>query len=129
MNLKIEALLREREINWAEAFQSAYSVVEHWGCSNAERDALLGLNSPKDATDPLSEECKDRIHSILRIEKALITAFTNPQNIEGVELHTKMIHFRRIFADHSDPFSLQHLIVLYELAKKEADQYSSQLVG
>lgn len=77
-------------INHSVAFYLGSSILEKWGCTTAQKLAILGINKTdyhRFQTDPsavsLNTEQLERLSYIARIHQNLKVAFSNPDNIYG----------------------------------------------
>ena len=77
-------------INPSVAFKVAFNILEKWGCTALQKQAILGIKKgsfnryQKDLdTVSLSDDQLERISYITNIHQALRTVFSNPDNIYG----------------------------------------------
>ncbi len=77
-------------INHTTAFGLGANLLEKWGCTTAQKLAILGINKTdyhRFQTDPsavsLNTEQLERLSYVARIHQNLKVAFSNPDNIYG----------------------------------------------
>lgn len=77
-------------INPAAAFKMGNNILEKWGCSTTEKQAILGMSKSsfhryqKDAsTVSLSSDQLERLSYLANIHQALRVVFSNPDNVYG----------------------------------------------
>ena len=68
---------------WRRDLTFALSILDHWGCSVEEVDAIIGRSPLEAETSGEVEDCSARVYDIIGIDDTLRLAFNNPENIHG----------------------------------------------
>lgn len=69
------------EVMWRRDLTDALRILDRWGCSAEEIEAIMG-SSPLEA-ETSGKDCSARVYDIIRIDETLRLAFNNPRNING----------------------------------------------
>lgn len=119
-------------INQSVAFKLGNSILEKWGCSTAQKQAILGLSKStfhryqKDASGvSLSSDQLERLSYLANIHQALRIVFTNPDNVYGF---MKMANYNPYFNGRT-PLSIigtGSFGALYEVFKRIDSMRSGQ---
>lgn len=79
-----------RSINPSVAFKVGFNILDKWGCTALQKQAILGIKKgsfnryQKDPeTVSLSDDQLERISYIANMHQALRTVFSNPDNVYG----------------------------------------------
>ena len=120
------------DINAGVAFRLGDNILEKWGCSTAEKQAILKLKKSsyhryqKDSNSAsLSSDQLERISYLANIHQSLRLIFSNPENIYGF---MKMKNDNEYFNGRS-PLSIintGNFGALYEVFKRIDTMRSSQ---
>lgn len=112
------------QINHAAAFKLGNSILDNWGCSAAQKHAILGIPRSsfhryvKDpSTVTLSNDQLERLSYLANIHQALRIVFSNPDNVYGF---MSMINHNPFFNGRS-PLSIissGNFGALYEVFKR-----------
>lgn len=79
-----------QNINFGAAFRLGNNILEKWGCSTNEKQAILGLTKSSyyryqknNESATLSSDQLERISYVANIYQSLKMVFSNPDNIQG----------------------------------------------
>jgi len=77
-------------INLGAAFRLGNNILEKWGCSAIEKQAILGLSKSSyqrykkdNGSANLSNDQLERISYVANIHQSLRMVFSNPDNVHG----------------------------------------------